>query len=217
MAFARHQLLLVATSEMQHLRWANELLWRLHDAHLVEGDYQPVFTLATELPAPNNTTRKPALRRLELEVIVYYIFIEHPSTSVAGQYARVIATLRDKLYPPDMLDLALRIANEGAEHERSFMDMKRVFSDYGSAVYLRNMTNAPIDNADVERVRQVLEHIVANLSTAYDRHGDFASVGREIVVARAAMVELLDIGETMATQRGLGIPFFDVWPVSLPR
>jgi hypothetical protein len=48
--FIRHYILLTAVSEMQHLRWANQLLWELYDAGLIPS-YAPVLCPACWIPA----------------------------------------------------------------------------------------------------------------------------------------------------------------------
>ena len=79
---ARERLLLIAASEMQHLRWVNQMLWDLHNNVLkLPGAFQPALTPATEIPtvaarpfdaalgsvsAPGNLSaddRRDALRR----------------------------------------------------------------------------------------------------------------------------------------------------------
>ena len=37
----RHFILLVAVNEMQHLRWANQLLWELREQNLIDPDSGP--------------------------------------------------------------------------------------------------------------------------------------------------------------------------------
>jgi hypothetical protein len=48
--FIRHFILLTAVSEMQHLRWANQLLWELYDGRLIPS-YEPVLQPAKWIPA----------------------------------------------------------------------------------------------------------------------------------------------------------------------
>jgi hypothetical protein len=52
LTLAREYLLLIAVSEMQHLRWDNEILWRLYRDGIVSG-YTPVIKLAEMVPAGN--------------------------------------------------------------------------------------------------------------------------------------------------------------------
>ena len=52
---ARERLLLIAASEMQHLRWVNQMLWDLYQAELIKN-YAPVLVPATEVPTSTATT-----------------------------------------------------------------------------------------------------------------------------------------------------------------
>jgi hypothetical protein len=54
--FVRHYILLTAVSEMQHLRWANQLLWELYDARLIPS-YEPVLQPAKWIPAATSKSR----------------------------------------------------------------------------------------------------------------------------------------------------------------
>jgi hypothetical protein len=51
LTLAREYLLLIAISEMQHLRWVNEILWELAKAGTIHGyQYEPVISLAGRMP-----------------------------------------------------------------------------------------------------------------------------------------------------------------------
>ena len=50
LALAREYLLLICMSEMQHLRWGNEILWELYKAGL-SADYQPVIASCPIVPS----------------------------------------------------------------------------------------------------------------------------------------------------------------------
>jgi hypothetical protein len=57
---ARDRLLLVAASEMQHLRWVNQMLWGLLQANLIPPqDFVPVLVPATEIPTRMIATSVP--------------------------------------------------------------------------------------------------------------------------------------------------------------
>jgi hypothetical protein len=212
--FARHYMMLIATSEMQHVRWTNELMWDLYDARLVKT-YEPVFEVAQRVPRRRGYS-PPLLRRLEPDVVDDYIAVEHPSGLVSGRYARVVATLRDTTtYPSHMVDLALRIANDGTQHERSFMDIQMAFRGYegnnkSPYPYLREIRE--VSPSQATPALKKLAEIIDCLKEAYadGARGDFAGVGRRVVDARAAMNDLLQIGEEMA-ERGWGIPFWAYW------
>jgi dsDNA-binding SOS-regulon protein len=50
LAFSRQNLMMVAASEMHHLRWANEILWELHKAYPRLGDFVPVMKPSELIP-----------------------------------------------------------------------------------------------------------------------------------------------------------------------
>jgi len=211
--FARHYLMLTAASEMQHLRWVNEILWRLFDAKLVP-DYRPVLVLSPTVPTGPGTRRPRALRRLEPATLDDFIAVERPSGTIDGAYARVAATFASDVYPQHLKDLASRIANDGMEHYSRLRDIRRVLQLYTGATpphpYLR-----PVEPGTPEQAASALARyaeVVRNLTAGYAdmAHGAFDAGGRSIAAARAAMNALLDEGERLAAA-GIGIPF---WPAS---
>jgi hypothetical protein len=52
---ARERMLLIAASEMQHLRWVNQMLWDLRQAGLIKN-FAPVLVPATEVPTSTAMT-----------------------------------------------------------------------------------------------------------------------------------------------------------------
>jgi Ferritin-like len=86
--FLRHYLLLIAVSEMHHLRWANELLWSLTKAFPGLPRYRPVLTPALNVPLDVNLTRPRALRPLEPEVLADFIAAESRSGTINGSTPR---------------------------------------------------------------------------------------------------------------------------------
>jgi Ferritin-like len=258
--FVRYNLLLIATSEMHHLRWANELLWKLCKAN--DLPFTPVlevcevvpkspiaptdkFTAATigsyvriehkiefhpaDLEAPTKAAltkfqarnpgvesgyRERALRPLRKDVISDFIALEHPSSFIDGAYARVIATLRQANYSPDLVDVATRIASEGMEHERHFIDINTALAPYQESEYLRpNMQVGTED--DAARALQEVDKIIESLRKAYRVAGQnkLEMTNPDVAAARAAMNELLSVGEKLGSD-GIGIPFFSRWESS---
>jgi Ferritin-like len=258
--FVRYNLLLIATSEMHHLRWANELLWKLCKAN--DLPFTPVlevcevvpkspiaptdkFTAATigsyvriehkiefhpaDLEAPTKAAltkfqarnpgvesgyRERALRPLRKDVISDFIALEHPSSFIDGAYARVIATLRQANYSPDLVDVATRIASEGMEHERHFIDINTALAPYQESEYLRpNMQVGTED--DAARALQEVDKIIESLRKAYRVAGQnkIEMTNPDVAAARAAMNELLSVGEKLGSD-GIGIPFFSRWESS---
>jgi hypothetical protein len=209
--FVRQYLLLTAVNEMQHLRWANELLWVLARTNSSLGPYAPVLRVAPSIPMGPGQSRPSALRALEPEVLESFIAVEEPSGTIDGAYARVVATLSRPEYPPHLRDLAGRIISEGTEHFTRFREIRavlKVYKDVVPAPYLRPLLlGSPGQAAAALGAYQA---IVNGLSSAYAAMavGDLAKGGAALVDARQAMTTLLAAGETLAGQN-LGIPF---WP-----
>ncbi len=209
--YARHFLLLTAANEMQHLRWANELLWRLYQEKLVPGNYEPVLTPARDIPQPVKSVRRPlAMRRLEPQTLEDFIDVERPSGVIDGAYARIITTLRtDRRYPIQMQQLAERIANDGMAHERHFLDMRSVLRRLpGESSYLRELTRAdPADQTIATAMAHFL-NIKSELAKAF-RSGagrDLAAMGTSLNAARDLMDKLLAETDTLALG-GVGFPY----------
>lgn len=206
--YARHFLLLTAASEMQHLRWANELIWRLHQKRLAPGRYKPILTPAPQIPPKG---RPFALRRLDPQTLQDFIDVEAPSGALDGQYARVIATLRSdpKTYPPQMQQLAERIANDGMDHERHFRDMRAVLSRLpGEKSYLRKLKRADPGGAAVAGAVKIFRSIKSELAGAFKSGaaGDLPDMGKSLNRARTHMDELLAETDELALQ-GIGFPY----------
>jgi hypothetical protein len=195
---------------MQHLRWANELLWVLAKSDSSLGPYEPVLEIAKTVPLMPGKSRPSALRPLDPEVLDSFITIEEPSGSIDGAYARVVATLSRPEYPAHLGDLAGRIVSEGTEHFARFREIKAALKVYQSAApppYLR-----PIRLASDEQAASALgayHAIVEGLRAGYAAMavGDPATGGAALVDARSAMNQLLAEGEALAVQN-LGIPFW---------
>jgi hypothetical protein len=209
--FVRQYLLLTAVNEMQHLRWANELLWVLAKTNPSLPPFTPVLKIATVIPMGPGQSRPSALRPLEPRVLEDFIAVEEPSGTIDGAYARVVATLGGPGYPPHLRDLAGRIIGEGTEHFTRFRDMKAVLKPYKDAnplPYLRRLRLASPDEAAAALT--AYQAIVDGLTLAYTAMaaGDLANGGTALVEARQAMTTLLGAAETLAGQN-CGVPF---WP-----
>jgi hypothetical protein len=210
---ARHYLLLIAASEMQHVRWANEILWSLFESGLIT-EYNPVLTLAQTVPrGPQNPPRHRALRPLERETLEDFIAVEQPSGTIDGAYAKVIVTLAGQEYQklPHLRDTASRIANDGVQHYERLCELQRVLKHYDgdpSYPYLRKITLGTAASAAVAIARR--DAILKELHDAYVglARGSFAAVANLISGARQNMALLIEEGERLAAQ-GVGIPFWE--------
>lgn len=209
--FARHQLLMIAVSEMRHLRWANQVLWELEHAGLIPAGTGPALDVAAEVPAGKPPQKRPReLRILSPETLDDFIAVEAPSGTLDGQYAGVAATLREPPYPPSTNQLAQRIIADGVEHYSRFRELNLVLKNYqpadGALPYLRKLTPAdPATEPDAKAALEAYRKIIANLAIAYGQ-GDMEDAGN-ILEARKAMEELDSIARRLA-EKDLGVPFF---------
>ncbi len=246
LTFVRHELLFIAVSEMRHLRWVNQLLWSLEHDSMLSKKVGPSLGVAEEVPVADDKSRPPQLvqppsagkmrprqlRRLEPDVLQDFISVEQPSGFLDGQYARVLATLRQKKYRETLEQIAARIIGDGMEHYSRFREIQVVLQKYeqwlrdGKLVsasvaagskpktttktylkILREVTPAGAGDAAVAKALTMYASIVEELSQAYDR-GNMED-GSHIALARQVMFELNHEAETLAA-RGIGIPFFRV-------
>jgi hypothetical protein len=228
LVFARHEILLVAVSEMRHLRWDNQLLWTLEHDGMLTNKVGPSLGIAARVPvAPDKTrpaqlpqlkgagqTRPADLRPLQPDVLQDFISVEQPSGFLDGQYAQVLATLREKKYPDTLEQLAARIVADGMEHYSRFREVQVVLQKYGKPdIYLRAMQRAPAGDADGQAAVDIYHRILQDLRTAYTT-GNMEDAAA-IAEARGLMFELNDKAEKLAS-RGFGVPYFPAPPPDPP-
>jgi hypothetical protein len=208
--FTRSVLLEIATGEMQHLRWANHLLWGL--AAAIGHPYEPaIVPPALVLPAPPGGAPRPAqLAPLTVDTLALFVEIERSSAYIDGQYARVTATLRQPGYPTHLYQLASNIAEEGEEHFLHFRDLQRLLTPYGQQdpVYLRPVNPGDPTQPDVRAALDTYRHILTLLETGYQL-GDLQNQ-QALAEARTAMFALQSSAEQLA-QQGQGIPFLALY------
>jgi hypothetical protein len=211
--FVRHEMLLIAVSEMRHLRWDNQIIWELDHAKRLTNNPGPALDLAVNIPSVDAngrpTTRPRALRPLTESVLADFIAVEQPSGFLEGQYSRVVATLRQPTYNAPLLQIAERIVADGVQHFSRFREINVVLRAYfGTAnpPYLRN-TLAPALPTDQEgqAARNLYGQILANLRAAYVK-GDMEDA-RRIAEARQLMFDLGDVADALAN-RNRGVPYF---------
>ena len=162
------------------------------------------------------TTRKAeCCGRSRPHVLNEFIAVEHPSAYIDGAYARVIATCAQRQYPRYMVELALRIAGDGVQHENRFREIRNALSPFvikdQYPKFLRRISRKqPCSRR--QRPRAPLRKIKENLRAAYiaAAQNQNARSAESVTEARQAMNELLKIGEALA-ERNLGLPFFKLW------
>jgi hypothetical protein len=216
--YIAHELLMIAASEMMHLRWVNQLLWELWHLRHTSG-FVPELSAATYVPGRGGL-RKVAMRPLD-RAIDDFIAAEAPSGTIEGQYARVFATLRHG-YPASLPGLASRIIADGVSHFTRFREIRAILRHYGNSnqvtaarrgtVHLvqelvREITVADIDNYLLNEIKSLYGQLICNLQQAY-RSGS-AEEREGIGLARQVMMELDEEAIGLA-QKGLGIPFSEI-------
>jgi len=158
-------------------------------------------------------TRAPQLRRLTKDVVDDFVAVEHPSGLVDGAYARVIATFNQEKnrprLPRHLVELPLRIAGDGVQHEIRFFELKQALLPFEDAEYLRDVA---LDRDGASAALPLLGTIKKGLRQAYYFAGNKAPEvsGGFIKDARDAMTKLFVVGEELA-RKGVGIPFFEYW------
>ena len=164
--------------------------------------------VASTLPVAGHAQRVEAvLAPLTLDTVQLFIDIERASAFIDGQYAQVVATLKQHGYPPHLFQLAATIADEGEQHFLHFRDIHRVLAPYSTdhhPVYLRNVEPGDPTRPDVAAALSVYEEILDKLITGYQRE-DVAHQ-KSLADARTLMLGLRDKAETLAKD-GVGIPF----------
>jgi hypothetical protein len=214
--FARHELRFVVLSEMRHLRWANQILWHLHEAFPQTPRRGPELGVADEVPDGRDAQGVPKYRRRELRVLdastlASFVAVEEPSGRIDGAYAQVVATLRQASYPLTALQLARNIVADGMEHYSRFTDVQTVLRDYKSAEngalpYLIPLTKGDPADPEVKTALEAYEALKAHLARAYGPGG--VGEPQEVAEARQVMAQLEAKAIALAEQRGIGVPFF---------
>lgn len=206
--FIRHTLLRVATGEMLHASWVNDILWTLWEARLI-AHYEPIVEPAETLPTAQQLTGQPrSLRPLTRTTLDEFVAIEDPKHTIDVTYERVVATLRLPNYPQRLPSLAVRIITDGLEHFTEFRAIRQVCNTYDAATtpWLRPVTlGTPEQTA---AALQLYATIREYLRLAYGPgRAQPQRYGAQVAVARQAMMQLYDVAEALARQ-GIGIPFF---------
>jgi rubrerythrin len=211
-AFARHVLLDVAISEMQHLRWVNQILWNLFQAQVVPGwkVFEPSVTPPSlVIPAAGRLPETPAvLAPLTAATQALFVAIEEPSSFIDGRYARATATLLQSSYPAHLHDLTSTIARDGEQHYLHFRDMQTVLAAYREAMYLRPIVPGSPASPQVRAALDTYAAILRDLLSGY-RRGDPMNM-QDVTAARANMFVLDQQAEDLARQN-LGVPFLSLF------
>lgn len=205
LVYLRRGLLMIAASEMTHLRWANQLLWELHRALPLATPYRPIL-----FPKRNN--RPSELRRLEPSTLDHFIRVERPGGPIDTAYAKCVATLRPEAYPANLCALAVRIDSDGMEHHLRFLEMKAALESYPAQPPFPYLRDVKIGSPQqTKEAMAVFGDIRDNLRLAFieEAAGKLDRAQVFSAKARTLMTTLRVEAEKLAA-RGVGIPFFDV-------
>jgi hypothetical protein len=210
--FARHILLEIAISEMQHLRWVNQILWHLFESSVVPdwAEFDPIVLRPAEMiPGAGGLPDMPAkLAPLTPETLQLFIDAEKPSGFIDGRYARVTATLLQPGYPPHLHDLASTIVRDGEQHYLHFRDVQQVLNAYSPDKYLRPIAAGAPEDPEVAAALQTYREITNGLFEGYQR-GNLMNM-KSIAEARAKMFVLDTQAEALAS-KNIGIPFLSLF------
>jgi hypothetical protein len=205
--FVRHELLMIAVSEMRHMRWANQLLWSLSKAGiLTRPPALPALAVAPTIPMGGGKPPRPRmLRDFNTETQQSFIDGEAPSGGIDGLYARAVVTLTYKPYPQGLREIASQIVADGVNHYSRFREMQVLLKPFGSPTYLRPVAPASDEQPAIANALALYKGMLADLAQGY-AFGD-PEDAHHIVDARQKMMDLDTAADTLA-KAGNGIPFF---------
>jgi hypothetical protein len=221
LTFVWHEVLVIAVSEMRHLRWVNQLLWSMSHQQLI-ADRGAQLGIAKEVPFPTGTRmpggrgvvtemRAPDLQPLSPDILNAFIAIEEPSGFLDGEYSRVLSTLRQPLYGPTLEQLAARIIADGTEHFSRFREIQLALKPFQPQQYLQPKYKRALEGK-AETAIKIYWQILEELKAAY-RVGDMEDA-LHIAHARELMFQLDTTARELA-KNGFGVPFFEA-PAAAP-
>jgi hypothetical protein len=183
---ARQQLLLVAISEMRHLREVNSVLAALHRRTGATAPFTPALGIATVLRGTAGfPDRGVRFRRLTPDVMDEFVRVEAPSDTVDGLYSSLLATFeRDS--DDDLADSIRSVMADGSEHFATFRAMQEWLARHEPAEYLRPLQDAPGSDTGLRALQQRYEQVLDLLFQGY-RIGVSAGTSR-VNDARAVML-----------------------------
>jgi Ferritin-like len=217
---ARQFVLMIAVSEMTHLRWVNQILWELsrHGAGPDGWSYRPIVVPAAEMHIAGKMV-KAVLEPLTPERLDEFIYIERPAGPLTGAYGRCVTTLGEMCHHKPELkyayELALRIDGEGVDHFERFTTIKRNLESYGhrgdAYPYLRQVRMGDPNDARIQDALALFDRVRACVAEAYGAEAvavtpdDYAEVESRIKFARETMLQFQKLAEDLAKDHK-GIP-----------
>lgn len=213
---AANEILMIAIDEMHHLRWANE-------ARMLLGAKAPVLERATQMePTRADGGRTFKLVPLTCEALDRLIKIEAASQRVGGDehtlegiYTEALLSIHqwpDEDFPQKarVMEILKVIIDEGEEHHKRLLDVRRILKKYPETDYLR-VRHAACKAADGEgRALQELadryySEILETLRLAFKPAAASAG-GEKLRDARRSMLNLHETAIELSL-KGEGVLF----------
>ena len=164
---ARQQLLLVAISEMRHLREVNSVLLELHRRTGGTAPFTPALGIATVLRGTAGfPDREVRFRRLTPDVMDEFVRVEAPSLTVDGLYNSLLAAF-ERDGDDDLADGIRSVMADGSEHFATFRAIQEWLSRHDPADYLRPLAEAPAGDQGLRTLQQRYELVLDLLFQGY--------------------------------------------------
>ena len=220
-AFTKHELLMLAVSQMRHLRWVNQLLWEIASTPglLKVPIVLPALQVATEIPLGTDVKGKPlppferALRPFDAATVTVFTQAKAPGGAVDGLYARAVTTLRGGEYPAGSRELAAQVAADNVAHFSRFEELQGMLQfayDEAAAsgkpvAFLRAVTPAAPTDPKVAGPLNEYKAVLVSLGAAYK---SFDPAGLKRIGPARQLMDVLDGQADTLAQGGVGLPFF---------
>jgi hypothetical protein len=216
--FIAHELLVIAASEMMHLRWVNQLLWELWHQRYTEKP-EPALHIG-QVPGTHRADTSSGPRPLRLvkielqdpsmrpitEAIDDFIAAEKASGTRGGLYAKVFATLQEG-YPAPLAELVSRIIADGLLHFSKFQQINALlkYHENDGKALVRDLKLLEPEEPEYEQVRNLYRTVLVNLKDAYSDGN--AEDRNRVSAAREAMQQIDITAKDLAAKHKRGIDF----------
>jgi hypothetical protein len=222
--FIAHELLMIAVSEMTHIRWVNQLMWQLwHDRKIL--DFKPSLGISATVPGapPGVDPESEPFRPVDREVVCRplndaidgFLAAERPSGTLEGKYAHIFSTLRTG-YSPDLGELVSRIIADGVSHYSRFRNVQAILKHYNVSgskpePFIRRpfelIQSPDFTHGILRDALNIYRDLLLDLFMGYET-GDAASRSF-ISKARISMDKMDEIGRSLA-KNGQGLPLLEL-------
>lgn len=209
-AYARHTLLQIAACEMQHIRWANQMLWEVSAA--LNIPYHPVLEHTDILPCIKGD-KKITLNSLTPEILDVFVLLESPGNFLDTEYKRIMMSMKNSGLGHRLYELSLRTLYDGIDHQGKFLHLRKIFLKYQNnpEVYLRDSSSKNCHDSSYNLATNYFRSIKDELrkSYTYESEGRYQSSSVLLKKARENMSLLHEELDKIA-RMGLLFSFFEI-------